>query len=90
MDDVNAKHPHGNKYFHKFWFEILKNDAYDGEWIKYPKTEHPKFGQKVTSACLVAKLNSKNNIRAQGIFHPIEMYWVTNSDGPLHTHLDVS
>ena len=51
--------PHGNKYFHKFWFEILKNDAYDGEWIKYLKTEHPKFGHKVTLACLVAKLHSK-------------------------------
>ena len=82
--------PSGNKYFHKFWFEILKNDAHDGEWIKYPKTEHPKFSHKVTSACLVAKLHSKNNIRAQGIFHPVEMYWVTNSDGSLHTHLDVS
>ena len=66
--------PRGNKYFHKFWSEILKNDAHDGEWIKYPKTEHPKFSHKVTSACLVAKLHYKNNIRAQGIFHPAEMY----------------
>ena len=82
--------PQGNKYFHKFWSEILKNDAHDGEWIKYPKIEHPKFGHKVTSAYLVAKLHSKNNIRAQEIFHPVEMYWVTNSDGTLHTHLDVS
>ena len=82
--------PQENKYFHKFWFEILKNDAHDGEWIKYPKIEHPKFGPKVTSACLVAKLHSKNNIRAQGIFHPTEMYWVTNSDRTFHTHLDVS
>ena len=68
----------------------MKNDAHDGEWIKYPKTEHPKFGHKVTLACLVAKLNSKNNIRAQGIFHLAEMYWVTNSIGSLHTYLDVS
>ena len=82
--------PHENKYFHKFWFEILKNDAHDGEWMKYPKTKHPRFGHKVTSACLVAKLNSKNNIRAKGIFHPAEMHWVTNLDGTLHTHLDVS
>ena len=52
--------------------------------------EHPKFGHKVTSACLVAKLHSKNNIRAQGIFHPAEMFWVTNSDGTLYTYLDVS
>ena len=29
-------------------------------------------------------------IWAQGMFHPTEMYWVTNSDGTLHTHLDVS
>ena len=82
--------PRGNKYFHKFWSEILKNDAHDGEWIKYPKTEHSKFGHKVTSACLIAKLHSKNNIWAQGIFHPAEMYWVTNSDRSLHTHLDIS
>ena len=68
----------------------MKNDAHDGEWIKYPKTKHPKFGHKDTSACLVAKLHSKNNIRAQGIFHPAKMYWVTNSDRTLHTHLDVS
>ena len=68
----------------------MKNDAHNGEWIRYPKTEYPKFGHKVTSACLVAKFNSKNNIRAQGILHPTEMYWITNSDGSLHTHLDVS
>ena len=71
-------------------FEILKNDAHDGEWIKYPKTQHPKFGYKVTLACLVAKLYSKNNIQAQGIFHLVEMYWITNSDGTLYTHLNVS
>ena len=68
----------------------MKNDAYDGEWIKYPKLEHLKFGHKVTSACLVAKLYSKNNIQAQGIFHLVEMYWITNSDGTLYTHLNVS
>ena len=39
---------------------------------------------------MVAKLNSKNDIRAEGIFHPIEIHWVTNSDGPLHTHMDTS
>ena len=78
--------PQGNKYFHKFWSEI----SHDGEWIKYHKTEHPRFGHKATSACLVAKLHSKNNIRAQGIFHPAEMYWVTNSDGTFPPHLDVS
>ena len=36
------------------------------------------------------KIVSKNNIQAQGIFHPAEMYWVTNLDGTLHTHSDVS
>ena len=25
--------PCGNRYFHKFWLEILKNDASEGEWI---------------------------------------------------------
>ena len=79
--------PHGNKYFHKFW---LKNDAHGGEWIKYPTIVHPRFGHKVTSACLVAKLNSKNDIRAEGIFHPTKMHWVTNLDVTLHTHWDVS
>ena len=32
--------PQGNKYFHKFWSEILKNDAHNGEWVKYHKIEH--------------------------------------------------
>ena len=68
----------------------MKNDAHDGEWIKYLKSEYLKFGHKVTSVCLVAKLHSKNNIQAQGIFHLAEMYWVTNSDGTLYTHLDIS
>ena len=69
---------------------IRKNSKEVAEWVKYHKIEHPRFGHKVTSACLVVKLHSKNNIRAQGIFHHTEMYWVTNSDGSLHTHLDVS
>ena len=64
----------GNRYFHKFWFEILKNGAHDGEWIKYPTTEHLRFGHKVTSACLIAKLNSKNDVRAEGVFHPTKMH----------------
>jgi len=24
--------PNNNRYFEKFWFEILKNDAHDGDW----------------------------------------------------------
>ena len=82
--------PRGNRYFRKFWHEILKNDAHEGEWIKYPKVEHPRFGCKITSAYLVAKLNSKNDIRAEGIFHTAEIHWVTNLDGTLHTHMDTS
>ena len=60
--------PRGNRYFRKLWFELLKNDAHEGEWIDYPKVEHPRFGCKITSACLVAKLNSKNDAR-------IEKFW---------------
>ena len=77
--------PHGNRYFRKFWFEILKNNAHEGEWIMYPTTKHPRFGCQITLACLVAKLNSKNDILAEGILHPIEIHWVTNLDGTLHT-----
>ena len=40
--------------------------------------------------CLIAKLNSKNDIRAEGIFHPSEMHWVTNPDDTLHSHMDTS
>ena len=39
---------------------------------------------------MVAKLNSKNDICAKGIFHPAETHWVTNPDGTLHTHMDTS
>ena len=64
----------------------MKNDAHEGKWIQYLKTEHPRFGCKITSACLMAKLNSKNDIRAKRVFHPTEIHWVTNPDGTLHTH----
>ena len=82
--------PLGNIYFCKFWFEILKNDAHEGEWIKYPTTEHPRFGCQITSTCLVAKLNSKNDIHVEGILHLAEIHWVTNPNGTLHTHMDTS
>ena len=81
---------HDNKYFNKFWHEILKNDAHDGQWSKYHKADHPRFGQKITSACIVAKLNSKNNVQAEGIVHPPDVHWVTNADGTIHRHTDVS
>ena len=82
--------PRVNRYFHKFQFEISKIDAHNREWIKYPTTEHSRFGSKITSASLIVKLNSKNDIRVKGIFHPAKINWVTNPDGTLHTHRDTS
>ena len=38
----------------------------------------------------MAKLNSKNDIRVEGVFHPTEIHWFTNPDGTLHTHMDTS
>ena len=78
LEFYNYIFPQGNKYFHKFCSKILKNDAHDGECIKYHKIKHPIFGHKVTSACLVAKLHSKNNIQAQGIFHLCDALIPTN------------
>ena len=66
--------PRVNRYFQKIWFEILKNDAHNGDWKKYPITVHPRFGHKTTTGCLIAKLNSKNDIQAEEIFHPLEMH----------------
>ena len=50
--------------------------------------EHPRFGHKITTICLIAKLNSKKNIWAEGIFHPSEMHWVTNPNDTLHLHMN--
>ena len=44
--------PCEHKYFLKFWFEILKNDAHNRDWKKYPITEHPRFGHKITIGLL--------------------------------------
>ena len=82
--------PHENRYFYKFWFEILKNDAHNGDWKKYLVTEHPRFGHKITIGCLIAKLNSKKYIQAEGNFHPSKLHWVTNPDDTLHLHMDTS
>ena len=79
-----------NRYFQKFWFEILKNDAHNGDWKKYPVTKHPEFGHKITTLCMVAKLISKKDIRVEGIFHPSKMHWVTNLDDTLHLHMDTT
>ena len=54
----------------KYW----KNDAYNGDWKKYLITEHPRFGHKIIIGCIVAKLNSKKDIRVEGIFHLSEMH----------------
>ena len=62
--------PRGNRYFRKLWFELLKYDAHEGEWIDYPKVEHPRFGCKITSARLFAKLNSKNDARIEKNLSP--------------------
>ena len=66
----------------------MKIDAHNGEWIKYPTTEHPRLGSKIPSASVVDKLKSKDDVCAEGIFHPAEIYWVTNLSGTLHTHRD--
>ena len=68
----------------------MKIDAHVGEWIKYPTAKHPRFGSKITLTSLIVKLNSKNDFRAEGIFHLVEVHWVTNPDGTLHTHRDTS
>ena len=68
----------------------MKNDAFDGDWIKYPTAEHPRLASKITSATLIVKLNSKNDVREEGLFHPAEIQWITNPDGTLHTHRDPS
>ena len=57
---------------------------------KVPITVHPRFGHKISKRCLLAKLNSKNDIQVEGIFHPSEMHWVTNPDDRLHSHMDTS
>ena len=68
----------------------MKNDAYEGEWIKYPSIEHPRFASKITSATLIVKFNSKNDVCAEELFYPVEIQWLTDPDGTLHTHRDPS
>ena len=82
--------PHENIYFQKFWYEILKNDAHNGDWKKYPITEHPRFGLKITTWSMIAKLNSKKEIWAKGILHPPEIHWLTNPNDSLHLHMDTT
>ena len=46
--------PPENIYFQKFWFEILKNDAHNGDWKKYSITEHPRFGHEITTWSMIS------------------------------------
>ena len=39
---------------------------------------------------MIVKLNLKNDIHAEGIFHPLEVHWLTNPDDSLHVHIDLS
>ena len=82
--------PNENKYFQKFWFEILKNDAHNGNWNQYPTIDHPRFGHKITVGSMIVKLNEKHDIQVEGMFHPPEVHWLTNPDDSLHVHMDPS
>jgi len=66
----------------------LKNDAHNGDWKKYPITEHSRFGHKITTGSMIAKLNSKKEIRVEGIFHPPKIHWLTNLNDSIHLHMD--
>ena len=82
--------PRENRYFQKIWFKILKNDAHDVDWKRYPIIEHPRFGYKNTTRSMIAKLNSKKEIRVEGIFHPPEIHWLTNPNDSLHLRMDTT
>ena len=60
--------PNENKYFQKFWFEILKNDAHNGNWNQYPTIDHPRFGHKITAGSMIVKLNEKHDIQVDESF----------------------
>ena len=68
----------------------MKNDAHNGDWKKYPITEHPRFGHKITTGSMIDKLNSKKDIHVEGIFHPPEIRWLTNPNESLHLHMDTT
>ena len=50
----------------------------------------PRFGHKITMGSLIAKLNSKKDIRAKGIFHPPKIHWLTNPHDSLYLHMDTT
>ena len=62
----------------------------EGDWKKYLVTKYPRFGHKITTGCIIVKLNSKKDIRAKGIFHLSEMHWVTNPNDTVHLHMDTT
>ena len=39
---------------------------------------------------MIVKLNSKNDVQAEGIFHQPEVHWLTNPNNSLHVHVDPS
>ena len=73
-----------------FGFEILKNDAHNGDWKQYTTVVHLRFGHKITAGSMIVKLNSKNDVQAEGIFHPPEVHWLTYLNNSLHVHVDPS
>lgn len=82
--------PNNNRYFEKFWFEILKNDVHNGDWKQYTTEVHPRFGHRITAGSMIVKFNSKNDVQAEGIFHPLEVLWLTNPNNSLLVHVDPS
>ena len=79
-----------NRYFEKFWFEILKNDAHNGDWKQYTTEVHPRFGHRIIAGSMIVKFNSKKDVQAEGIFHLPKVHWLTNPNNSLHVHVDTS
>ena len=39
----------------------MKNDAHNRDWKKYPTIEHPRFGHKITTGSMIAKLTNPDD-----------------------------
>ena len=39
---------------------------------------------------MIVKFDSKNDVQAEGIFHPPEVHWLTNPNNSLYVHVDPS
>ena len=72
----------------KIWFEILKNDAHNGDWKQYTTAVHPRFGHRITAGSMIVKFNSKNDVQTEEIFHPPEVHWLTNPNNSPHEHVE--